>query len=163
MRKKLYDVLKVIQTWIDRITTGVASVLIGVMFLVIIANVILRGIPAVGGFRWYMEFSQYANVWAMLIAAAAAVGFDCTFELTKADGTVTSITGSELTGMAVDAGSGVVERGKDLVTPDSSGKSDPEETTVAEDAEADLGRTAEAMEQDLKEEAEAPKDEAKDS
>ena len=70
MRKKLYDVLKVIQTWIDRITTGVASVLIGVMFLVIIANVILRGIPAVGGFRWYMEFSQYANVWAMLIAAA---------------------------------------------------------------------------------------------
>ena len=70
MRKKLYDVLKVIQTWIDRITTGVASVLIGVMFVVIIANVILRGIPAVGGFRWYMEFSQYANVWAMLIAAA---------------------------------------------------------------------------------------------
>ena len=69
MRKKLYDVLKVIQTWIDRITTGVASVLIGVMFVVIIANVILRGIPMVGGFRWYMEFSQYANVWAMLIAA----------------------------------------------------------------------------------------------
>lgn len=104
-----------------------------------------------------------AAPWAMLIAAAAAVGFDCTFELTKADGTVTSITGSELTGMAVDAGSGVVERVKDLVTLDSSGKSDPEETTVAEDAEADLGRTAEAMEQDLKEEAEAPKDEAKDS
>ena len=70
MRKKIYDVLKVIQTWIDRITTGVAAVLIGVMFLVIIANVILRGIPAVGGFRWYMEFSQYANVWAMLIGAA---------------------------------------------------------------------------------------------
>ena len=70
MRKKLYDVLTVIQTWMDRITTGVAAVLIGVMFLVIIANVILRAIPAVGGFRWYMEFSQYANVWAMLIGAA---------------------------------------------------------------------------------------------
>ena len=52
MRKKLYDVLKVIQTWIDRITTGVASVLIGVMFVVIIANVILGG---VGGLL-YMIF-----------------------------------------------------------------------------------------------------------
>ena len=40
------------------------------MFIVIIANVVLRAIPAVGGFRWYMEFSQYANVWAMLIGAA---------------------------------------------------------------------------------------------
>ncbi len=77
MRKKIYDVLVVIQTWIDRITTGVASVLIGIMFLVIIANVILRGIPAVGGFRWYMEFSQYANVWAMLIAAAG-IAVSCT-------------------------------------------------------------------------------------
>ncbi|MCR5090586.1 MAG: TRAP transporter small permease subunit [Oscillospiraceae bacterium] len=70
MRKKVYSILKVIQTWIDRITTGVAAVLIAVMFLVIIANVILRAVPAVGGFRWYMEFSQYANVWAMLIGAA---------------------------------------------------------------------------------------------
>ncbi len=70
MRKKVYSILKVIQFWIDRITTGVAAVLIGVMFLVIIANVILRAVPAVGGFRWYMEFSQYANVWAMLIGAA---------------------------------------------------------------------------------------------
>ena len=70
MRKKIFEVSSFLQKWIDRITTGVASVLIGVMFLVIIANVILRGIPAVGGFRWYMEFSQYANVWAMLIAAA---------------------------------------------------------------------------------------------
>ena len=70
MREKLYRILKHVQTWIDNITTGVAAVLIAVMFLVIIANVILRAIPAVGGFRWYMEFSQYANVWAMLIGAA---------------------------------------------------------------------------------------------
>ena len=54
----------------DRITTAVAAILIAVMFIVIIANVVLRAIPAVGGFRWYMEFSQYANVWAMLIGAA---------------------------------------------------------------------------------------------
>lgn len=70
MREKLYKILKRVQTWIDGITTGVAAVLIGVMFVVIIANVVLRAIPAVGGFRWYMEFSQYANVWAMLIGAA---------------------------------------------------------------------------------------------
>ena len=47
--------LKKIQTWIDNITTGVAAVMIAVMFVVIIANVILRAIPAVGGFKWYME------------------------------------------------------------------------------------------------------------
>ena len=70
MREKLYKILKRIQTWIDTISTGVAAVLIAVMFLVIIANVVLRAVPAVGGFRWYMEFSQYANVWAMLIGAA---------------------------------------------------------------------------------------------
>ena len=62
--------LKKIQTWIDNITTALAAVLIAVMFVVIIANVIMRAIPAVGGFRWAMEFSQYANVWGMLIGAA---------------------------------------------------------------------------------------------
>ena len=62
--------LKKIQKWIDTGTTFIASVLIAVMFVVLIANVILRAIPAVGGFKWYMEFSQYANVWAMLIGAA---------------------------------------------------------------------------------------------
>lgn len=62
--------LKKIQKWIDIGTTFIASVLIAIMFVVLIANVILRAIPAVGGFKWYMEFSQYANVWAMLIGAA---------------------------------------------------------------------------------------------
>ena len=77
MRKKVYEVFKFIQTWIDHITTAVAAVLIAVMFCVIIANVVLRAVPAVGGFRWYMEFSQYANVWAMLIAAAG-IAVQCT-------------------------------------------------------------------------------------
>jgi TRAP-type C4-dicarboxylate transport system permease small subunit len=70
MRKKIYDACSFLQKWIDNITTGIGAVLIAVMFFVIIANVVLRAIPAVGGFRWYMEFSQYCNVWAMLIAAA---------------------------------------------------------------------------------------------
>jgi TRAP-type C4-dicarboxylate transport system permease small subunit len=69
MRKKIYEVSTFLQKWIDSITTGVAAVLIAVMFGVIIANVVLRAVPAVGGFRWYMEFSQYANVWAMMIGA----------------------------------------------------------------------------------------------
>ena len=95
MRKKIYDVLRIIQTWIDRITTGVASVLIGIMFLVIIANVILRGVPAVGGFRWYMEFSQYANVWAMLIAAAG-IAVQCTNLRVEAVDTIMKKTDSVL-------------------------------------------------------------------
>ena len=70
MRKNIYKFFRFLQKWIDNITTAVASVLIFAMFVVLIANVILRLIPAVGGFRWYMEFSQYANVWAMLIGAA---------------------------------------------------------------------------------------------
>lgn len=62
--------LKKIQKWIDLGATFIASLLIAAMFFVLIINVILRAIPAVGGFKWYMEFSQYANVWAMLIGAA---------------------------------------------------------------------------------------------
>lgn len=59
-----------IQKGVDETMTAIAAVLIAVMFVVIVANVVLRLIPAVGGFSWYMEFSQYANVWAELIGAA---------------------------------------------------------------------------------------------
>ena len=62
-----------VQKRVDETMTIIAAVLIGVMFLVIIANVILRLIPAVGGFSWYMEFSQYANVWAMMLGAAGVL------------------------------------------------------------------------------------------
>lgn len=59
-----------IQKWIDTLMTGISAILLAVMFLVITANVILRLIPSMGGFSWYMEFSQYANVWAMMLGAA---------------------------------------------------------------------------------------------
>lgn len=59
-----------IQKEMDRITTAIGAILIATMFIVIMLNVILRLIPAVGGFSWYMEFSQYANVWGMMIGAA---------------------------------------------------------------------------------------------
>ena len=62
--------LKKIQNFIDNVTTAIGSVLLFVMFIVLIINVILRLIPSIGGFSWYMEFSQYANVWTMLIGAA---------------------------------------------------------------------------------------------
>lgn len=63
-----------VQKVVDEVMTAIAAILIAIMFIVIIANVILRLIPAVGGFSWYMEFSQYANVWGMLIGA---VGIAC--------------------------------------------------------------------------------------
>lgn len=59
-----------LQKKMDNLMTAIAAILIATMFLVIIVNVILRLIPSIGGFKWYMEFSQYANVWAMLLGAA---------------------------------------------------------------------------------------------
>lgn len=75
--------LRKIQNFMDNLTTGVAAALLAAMFLVIIANVVLRLVPSVGGFSWYMEFSQYANVWAMLIGAAgiAAAGTNLRVEM----------------------------------------------------------------------------------
>ncbi len=66
-----------IQKKVDSITTAIGAILIAVMFVVIMANVVLRLIPNVGGFKWYMEFSQYANVWAMLIGAGG-IAVSCT-------------------------------------------------------------------------------------
>lgn len=66
-----------IQKAVDTITTAIGAIMIAVMFVVIMANVVLRLIPNVGGFSWYMEFSQYANVWAMLIGAGG-IAVSCT-------------------------------------------------------------------------------------
>lgn len=59
-----------VQRGMDKIMTAIGAILIALMFMVIMLNVILRLIPAVGGFKWYMEFSQYANVWGMMLGAA---------------------------------------------------------------------------------------------
>ena len=59
-----------LQSNMDKVMTAIGAMLIALMFTVIMANVILRLIPAVGGFKWYMEFSQYANVWGMMLGAA---------------------------------------------------------------------------------------------
>jgi len=52
---------------IDKVVVIISSVLIAAMMIILVCNVILRYVPGVGGFRWYMESSQYLNVWAMLI------------------------------------------------------------------------------------------------
>ena len=75
-----------IQKTMDTVTTAIGAMLLAVMFLVIMANVVLRLIPNIGGFSWYMEFSQYANVWALLIGASgiAAAGTNLRVEVIDA-------------------------------------------------------------------------------
>jgi len=59
--------VKTIQEKTDKITTIISSVLLAAMMIILFANVVLRYVPKVGGFKWYMEGSQYLNVWAMFI------------------------------------------------------------------------------------------------
>lgn len=56
-----------VRDWVDRIATAVSATMTAVMMMILLCNVILRYIPGIGGFKWYMESSQYLNVWAMLI------------------------------------------------------------------------------------------------
>lgn len=75
-----------LQKWLDKATTVVAAILLAIMFCVITANVVLRLIPQVGGFSWYMEFSQYANVWAMMIGAAGIAVMGTNLRVEAVDG-----------------------------------------------------------------------------
>ena len=59
--------MKKLPTALDKGSTFVAAVMCAAMMIIIFANVVLRLIPSVGGFKWYMEGSQYLNVWSMLI------------------------------------------------------------------------------------------------
>lgn len=59
--------MKKLQTALDKGSTFIAAVMCAAMMIVLFANVVLRQVPNVGGFKWYMEGSQYLNVWSMLI------------------------------------------------------------------------------------------------
>ena len=59
--------VKKLQTTLDKITTLISAILCAAMMVILFANVVLRLIPGIGGFKWYMESSQYLNVWSMLI------------------------------------------------------------------------------------------------
>ena len=56
-----------LQRWVDRAATILACVICAVFMTIIIYNVAARYFFD-GGIQWYMEASQYLNVWAMLIA-----------------------------------------------------------------------------------------------
>ena len=60
--------MKKLQTFMDKSSTLIAAILCGVMMAILLANVILRYIPGIGGFKWYMEGGQYLNVFSMLLA-----------------------------------------------------------------------------------------------
>lgn len=77
-----------VQKGVDQFMTAVAAVLIALMFLVIMLNVVLRLIPAVGGFSWYMEFSQYANVWAMMLGASGIIAMGTNLRVEAVDSVV---------------------------------------------------------------------------
>ena len=47
-------------------TTVLSAILMGVVMVILAYNVFARFLG--GGIRWYMEASQYLNIWAMLIA-----------------------------------------------------------------------------------------------
>lgn len=75
--------MKKLQTVLDRVTTLISAILCAAMMVILFANVVLRLIPGIGGFKWYMESSQYLNVWSMLIACAGitAMGTNLHVEL----------------------------------------------------------------------------------
>ncbi|PHV69423.1 C4-dicarboxylate ABC transporter permease [Sporanaerobium hydrogeniformans] len=60
-----------LQKVIDTLTTVISSVLCGLMMTILVFNIIMRYMPGVGGVKWYMESSQYLNVWAMFIVGIA--------------------------------------------------------------------------------------------
>ena len=59
--------MKKLQNALDKGSTLIAAVMCAAMMVILFANVVLRLIPNIGGFKWYMESSQYLNVWSMLI------------------------------------------------------------------------------------------------
>lgn len=59
--------MKKLQNALDKGSTVIAAVMCAVMMVILFANVVLRLIPGIGGFKWYMEGGQYINVWSMLI------------------------------------------------------------------------------------------------
>ncbi len=59
--------MKKLQDWVDRVSTLISSLMIAAMMLILVVNIIARLIPKIGGVTWYMESSQYLNVWAMVI------------------------------------------------------------------------------------------------
>ncbi len=58
--------MRALQRWVDRITTISAGFLMALFMIIMIYNVFSRYLVG-GGISWYMETSQFLNVWAMFI------------------------------------------------------------------------------------------------
>ena len=56
-----------VQRWLDWSTTVVSAAIIGAYMLIVVYNVGARYLFG-GGIQWYMESSQYLNIWAMFVA-----------------------------------------------------------------------------------------------
>lgn len=63
--------MRKLQAGIDKTATVISAVMCCMMMVILVMNIILRYMPGIGGFSWYMESSQYLNVWSMLIAVIA--------------------------------------------------------------------------------------------
>jgi TRAP-type C4-dicarboxylate transport system permease small subunit len=57
--------MKRLQQCLDTVSAAVCGVLIGLIIIILSYNVFARFLG--GGIQWYMETSQYFNVWAMFI------------------------------------------------------------------------------------------------
>ena len=60
------NIILKLQKTIDKIATTVSAFLIAVMAIILAYNVVARFTG--GGIQWYMEASQYLNLWAVCIA-----------------------------------------------------------------------------------------------
>ncbi|MCC8189752.1 MAG: TRAP transporter small permease [Planctomycetes bacterium] len=59
--------MRTLQRWIDVTTTVASAGIIAVYMIIVIYNVGSRYLFG-GGIQWYMESSQFLNIWAMFIA-----------------------------------------------------------------------------------------------
>ncbi len=53
--------------WIDRVTMIISSILCALFMIIVVYNVAARYFFN-GGIQWYMESSQYLNIWSVLVA-----------------------------------------------------------------------------------------------
>lgn len=59
--------MKKLQYWIDKIAVSISAILLASMMIILVVNIILRYTPGIGGVKWYMESTQYLNVWSMFV------------------------------------------------------------------------------------------------
>ncbi len=76
---------------IDRSTTAISAALFAVVVVILSYNVFARFLG--GGISWYMEASQYLNVWAMLIAGIGICSRNDHLRITALEGVIKGNTG----------------------------------------------------------------------